>query len=43
MKKKRIFTIFKGLSLKQIIQIFFGGWESDFKLSKPYKDDYKNS
>ena len=33
MKQKAFFIIFKGLSMKQITQIFFGRWESDFKVN----------
>ena len=31
MKQKTIFITFKGLSIKQITQFFFGRWESDSK------------
>ena len=33
MKQKEFFIIFEGLSLKQI-KIFFGRWESNFKISQ---------
>ena len=32
MKEKAFFIIFKRLSMKQIKQIFFGKWETDFKV-----------